>query len=767
MLIMKTMKYLLLLLSLACMTAGRAQNIQLSLDTDDFIAPGGRASMTLNGTIATGVKYCAYQFDVTLPEGVGIDIENTRLLFIQNKTTNHQLEISKLSSGNVYRMLCYSSDNSALRIQENLIMEIRLEAGEVSDGAYQGSISNILFTRTYAGSSVAENLPNIPFTLNIATQVVVIANDYSREYGEKNPKLEYTVLGGQLVGKPTLSCEATKKSPVGTYPIVVDKGTITNLNVQLVNGSLNVTNAPLTISAGTYTITERDPMPEFTLTYTGFKNSETKDVLLTQPTVTCSATDTNTPGEYDVIVGGAKAINYRFIYEQGKLIINPLTVFTLRYMVDGELYKSYSVKETEPITPEPAPVKEGYTFSGWSDIPAVMPHHDVTVNGSFTVNSYKLTYKVDGQVYKTLTLNYGATITPEPAPTKEGYTFSGWSDIPATMPAHDVTVTGTFGINTYKLSYIVDGQVYKTYQLSYGAEITPEPAPTKEGYTFSGWSEIPAVMPHHDVTVNGSFTVNSYKLTYKVDGQVYKTLTLNYGATITPEPAPTKEGYTFSGWSDIPATMPAHDVTVTGTFGINTYKLSYIVDGQVYKTYQLSYGAEITPEPAPTKEGYTFSGWSEIPATMPAHNVTVTGTFAVNTYRLTYMVDGQVYKTYTLNYGTTIVPEPDPAKEGYTFSGWSDIPAKMPAHDVTVTGTFIVKKYVLTYIVDGQEYKTYEVEYDTAITPEPDPVKEGYSFTGWSEIPETMPAHTVIVMGSFHVNHYKLTYKVAGEVYKT
>jgi hypothetical protein len=57
-----------------------------------------------------------------------------------------------------------------------------------------------------------------------------------------------------------------------------------------------------------------------------------------------------------------------------------------------------------------------------------------------------------------------------------------------------------------------------------------------------------------------------YTLTYKVDGEVYKTYQLEYGATITPEAEPTKEGYTFGGWSEIPKTMPAHDVTVIGSF---------------------------------------------------------------------------------------------------------------------------------------------------------------------------------------------------------
>lgn len=73
------------------------------------------------------------------------------------------------------------------------------------------------------------------------------------------------------------------------------------------------------------------------------------------------------------------------------------------------------------------------------------------------------------------------------------------------MPAHDVTVTGSFTVNTYTLTYEVDGEVYKTYKIEYGATIESENAPSKEGYTFS--SEIPDTMPAHDVTVTGSFTV--------------------------------------------------------------------------------------------------------------------------------------------------------------------------------------------------------------------------------------------------------------------
>ena len=61
----------------------------------------------------------------------------------------------------------------------------------------------------------------------------------------------------------------------------------------------------------------------------------------------------------------------------------------------------------------------------------------------------------------------------------------------------------------------------------------------------------------------------TYTVTYYVDGVIYKTVDYNVGDVITPEPNPTKDGYTFSGWSTIPPTMLANDVIVTGTFTKN------------------------------------------------------------------------------------------------------------------------------------------------------------------------------------------------------
>ena len=116
------------------------------------------------------------------------------------------------------------------------------------------------------------------------------------------------------------------------------------------------------------------------------------------------------------------------------------------------------------------------------------------------------------------------------------------------------------------------------------------------------------------------------------------------------------------------------------------HKLTYLVDGDLYTSYTLEEGDAITPETSPTKEGYTFSGWSEIPTTMPANDVTVTGTFTVNKYTITYMVDNVLLMTEEVNYGSTITP-PRSQKDGYDIL-WSSHPTSMPAYDITIYGTY-------------------------------------------------------------------------------
>ena len=153
----------------------------------------------------------------------------------------------------------------------------------------------------------------------------VIAKDYTRAYGEENPTFEYQTCGIAIDGTPEIECEATSSSPVGTYPIVVRKGSLTSDDAVLINGTLTIRRAPLQVATGTYTKQEGEENPEFTLNYEGFKNGETEAVLSKQPVVETTATTASAPGRYPITISGAEASNYYISsYIKGELRISPL-----------------------------------------------------------------------------------------------------------------------------------------------------------------------------------------------------------------------------------------------------------------------------------------------------------------------------------------------------------------------------------------------------------------------------------------------------------
>ena len=154
-----------------------------------------------------------------------------------------------------------------------------------------------------------------------AVYVSIIAKSYEIEYGDDLPQFEYTIEGATVEGTPSITCEVTKTSPVGIYPIVITNGTVTKDNVTYVNGTLTIKKAPLKITAKDYTIKQGEALPTFEATYEGFKNDEKETVLTKQPVITTTATASSEPGEYEITVSGAEAQNYEISYVKGKLTI--------------------------------------------------------------------------------------------------------------------------------------------------------------------------------------------------------------------------------------------------------------------------------------------------------------------------------------------------------------------------------------------------------------------------------------------------------------
>ena len=255
---------------------------------------------------------------------------------------------------------------------------------------------------------------------------------------------------------------------------------------------------------------------------------------------------------------------------------------------------------------------------------------------------YTITFKIGDEIISSQKLKKGAAIVAPEAPKKEGYTFNGWGDVPATMPAQDLTFTGTYTINNYVLTFEAGGEIVAKLTLPYGTPIEVPDAPEKEGYTFDRWDDIPATMPAYDLTCKGYYHVNSYTIQYKVDGQDYRKETLEYGAFLILIDEPEKEGRKFSGWSDAPKSMPAYDLVVEGTF---MYYVYYYANDVLVHTAEVYFG-ETIPDYVykPAKESDTFLGWlGDTYVTMPAHDITYVANIELGVDVLTADVLVEVY----------------------------------------------------------------------------------------------------------------------------
>lgn len=238
-----------------------------------------------------------------------------------------------------------------------------------------------------------------------------------------------------------------------------------------------------------------------------------------------------------------------------------------------------------------------------------------------------------------------------------------------------------------------------------------------------------------------------YTITYLVDGEAISTQELEVGAAITAPEVEAREGYTFT-WTDaIPETMPAEDVTINGAYAKNNYIVTFLVGGEEVAKYELEYGSAITVPNVSEREGYTFEWLDEIPSTI-SDNLTINGQYVPNKYWVQFFVDGVAVYEMEQEYGTPItVPEVE-EREGYTFAWEDEIPATVPAEPVLVLGFYTANTYTITFMLDGQEYARYDLEYGTAITAPEVTGDDRYSFSGWEAVPETMPAHDVVINGS-------------------
>jgi len=173
-------------------------------------------------------------------------------------------------------------------------------------------------------------------------EVTLTANSYSRAYGEANPTFGYMVTEGTIAsGTPTISCEATATSPVGTYDIVIAKGTVSNNTVSLVKGTLTITKAPLKVSVKDVEREQGEENPQFELVYEGWKLQDTESVLLKKPVATTTATKESKPGTYPITVSGGEARNYELRYVNGRLTVTIPS--SINELMESETFDVYDM----------------------------------------------------------------------------------------------------------------------------------------------------------------------------------------------------------------------------------------------------------------------------------------------------------------------------------------------------------------------------------------------------------------------------------------
>jgi len=426
--------------------------------------------------------------------------------------------------------------------------------------------------------------------------------------------------------------------------------------------------------------------------------------------------------------------------------------------------------------------------------------HEIWVteeSGYKLVQGWTVTFK-DGEAEPELDrqeIESGKKATaPNPAPTKTGYAFKEWQkggqtyDFDTSVTA-DITLTANWTANTYTVAFDKNegAGTMASQSFTYDVEqaLTANSF-TREGYSFDSWNTAAngsgtkyadkvkvknlASANGASVTLYAQWKANKYTITFDTDGgSKIDPITKDYNATVTAPADPTKEGYTFKGWDQtIPATMPAEDLTVKAQWTVNQYTITFDTDGgSKIDSVKVAFGTAVKAPADPTKEGYTFKGWSPaLPATMPAKNLTVKAQWTANQYTITFDTDGgSKIDAIKQDFGTAVKAPKDPTKAGYTFKGWSpELPKTMPAKDLTVKTRWTANQYTITFDTDGgSEVEAIKQGFGTEVKAPADPTKTGYTFQGWSpELPKTIPAKNLTVKAQWKANGYTVAFDKNG-----
>ena len=347
-----------------------------------------------------------------------------------------------------------------------------------------------------------------------------------------------------------------------------------------------------------------------------------------------------------------------------------------------------------------------------------VPAEVTKLTAQWTAPTYAVTLNTNGGTINSgnvtsYTYGVGATLPTAGDMTYTGHTFVGWYDNENLTGSPVTAIGGTetgnkeywakWEANAYTVTLNTNGGTINSgnvteYTYGVGATLPTAGDMTYTGHTFVVWYDNENLTGDPVTAIGGTemgnkeywakWEINQYTITVKPEnGKADITITQDYGTPITAPADPTREGYTFAGWDKaIPATMPAENLTITAHWSLDTYSITYNLDGGTASGNPDFYTVEsstITLNP-PTRTGYTFIGWSgtdlsgsdNLTVTIPAGSIgnrSYIAHWSLNTYSITYDLDGGTAlgnpDFYTVESSAITLNEP--TKAGYVFTGWS------------------------------------------------------------------------------------------------
>ena len=307
------------------------------------------------------------------------------------------------------------------------------------------------------------------------------------------------------------------------------------------------------------------------------------------------------------------------------------------------------------------------------------------------------------------------------------------------MPDQDLTLYAKWEANI--VNYVVghyqqnvQGDGYTLKESSHAraavdSEVTPEvmkykgfEEPKTEKVTISGDGQTTVKYYYKRKVHTVTFDANSGTFAAEKGEDDSKiVVTGRYGANITVPKAPARTGYQFLGWDkDVEMTIPDKDLTYKAQWLKMEYTLQFKTGGgTTIEPIKGNYGDKINTPENPTRKGYIFKNWSKngkkvdnLPTTMPAESHIYTAIWERETYQITYDLNGGSMKSgeknpTTYNVDTTVFKLKNPVRAGYTFTGWSGTEITGVSDNVSVKQGSIEKR---EYKANWRE-NTYQITF--------------------------------------------------------